>query len=770
MYAQVVVDISSKHLNQIYDYKIPSYLEGSIKVGMRVVVDFNHQKRLAYIISLMKTSKVATKDILYTLEDKPTLSPAQLKLIKYIQETSFSSYNEAFEVVVPNALQAAYEHYLSISDLNLISEQLRQYVKDGVIWLDDLNSEDYQEVNHLIHQGILTKEVEVVNKGEIKFLPAVFSNPIDGKLTAKQTEIVERIGQETIFIKDLVKEGYSKGIIQTLINKAVLEVKNIEYYQQETSHYESHEDVITLTDEQSIAIKQIYIKKYQRYLLFGPPASGKTEVYLNVIEKVMNLGKQILILVPEIALIYQMTSRLKERFNEEVLIYHTNLNKQEKYDAYRKTKDNKIKLIVGTRSALFLPLNALGLIVIDEAHDTSYIQKQMPFYDTKELSYLLGEHFNIPVLMGSATPTISMIYDTDLEMIKRLKLSKPIFDNKIDIKLIDMKKTSTLKDDFIFSVDLLESIKQRLIQNEQVILLVNRRGYAPFVMCRTCGNVPTCPSCGVNLVYHKDNNQLLCHHCGYKESYSETCKVCKSRRVLPVGFGTEQALESLNKIFPSAKVLRMDLDTTKRKGSYDKMLTDFKKGSYDILLGTQMVSKGHHFENVTLVGVLLAEQMLNLNSYLSNENTYNIIKQHIGRLRGLKQGNAIIQTYNPDHFVLKSLQTNDFDLYYKKELNNRKILKYKPFNQVIKVTFKGFDENKTINTLTKIKNNIVAKNSQIEILGPSPDYILMDKERYNYSILLKTLRHFDSSYLMNYLDKRFYKDYLIVIDYYPDMV
>ncbi len=204
-----------------------------------------------------------------------------------------------------------------------------------------------------------------------------------------------------------------------------------------------------------------------------------------------------------------------------------------------------------------------------------------------------------------------MIYDTDLEMIKRLKLSKPIFDNKIDIKLIDMKKTPTLKDDFIFSVDLLESIKQRLIQNEQVILLVNRRGYAPFVMCRTCGNVPTCPSCGVNLVYHKDNNQLLCHHCGYKESYSETCKVCKSRLVLPVGFGTEQALESLNKIFPSAKVLRMDLDTTKRKGSYDKMLTDFKKGSYDILLGTQMVSKGHHFENVTLVGVLLAEQMLN---------------------------------------------------------------------------------------------------------------------------------------------------------------
>jgi primosomal protein N' (replication factor Y) len=289
-------------------------------------------------------------------------------------------------------------------------------------------------------------------------------------------------------------------------------------------------------------------------------------------------------------------------------------------------------------------------------------------------------------------------------------------------------------------------------------------------MCRTCGNVPTCPSCGVNLVYHKDNNQLLCHHCGYKESYSETCKVCKSRHVLPVGFGTEQALESLNKIFSSAKVLRMDLDTTKPKGSYDKMLTDFKKGSYDILLGTQMVSKGHHFENVTLVGVLLAEQMLNLNSYLSNENTYNIIKQHIGRLRGLKQGNAIIQTYNPDHFVLKSLETNDFDLYYKKELNNRKILKYKPFNQVIKVTFKGFDENKTINTLTKIKNNIVAKNSQIEILGPSPDYILMDKDRYNYSILLKTLRHFDSSYLMNYLDKRFYKDYLIVIDYYPDMV
>ncbi|MDD2574897.1 MAG: primosomal protein N' [Acholeplasmataceae bacterium] len=770
MYAQVIVDISSKHLNQIYDYKIPFYLEGSIKIGMRVVVDFNHQKRLAYIINLMKTSKVATKEILYTLEDEPTLITSQLKLIKYIQETSFSSYNEAFEVVVPNALQAAYEHYVTIRDLDLVSKHLRHYVKEGVIWLDDLNSEDYKEVKNLIHKGILTKEVEVVNKGGIKFLPAVFLNDFDCRLTSKQTEIVKRIGRETFFVKDLVKEGYSKRIIHTLVSKGVLGLKDIEYYQQEISHYESHEDVITLTNEQSLAIKQIDINKYKRYLLFGPPASGKTEVYLRVIEKVMNIGKQVLILVPEIALIYQMTSRLKERFAEEVLIYHSNLNTQEKYDAYRKTKDGKIKLVVGTRSALFLPLNRLGLIVIDEVHDTSYIQKQMPFYDTKELSYRLGEHYNIPVLMGSATPTISMIYETDLEMIKLLTLSKPIFENKIGIKLIDMKKTPTLKDDFIFSVDLITSIKQRLIQNEQVILLVNRRGYAPFVMCRTCGNVPTCPTCGVNLVYHKEHNLLLCHHCGYKESYSEICKVCKSKQVLPVGFGTEQALESLNKLFPFAKVLRMDLDTTKRKGAYDKMLTEFKKGNYDILLGTQMVSKGHHFENVTLVGVLLAEQMINLNSYLSNETTYNIIKQHIGRLRGVKQGDAIVQTYNPNHFVLKSLETNNFELYYMQELNNRKILKYMPYNQVIKVTFKGLDENKTVNTLTRIKNNIIAKNSQIEILGPTPDYILMDKDRYNYSILLKTLRHFDPSYLMNYLDKRFYKDYLIVIDYYPDMV
>jgi len=770
MYAQVIVDISSKHLNQIFDFKVPLYLRGSLKVGMRVVVDFNHQKRLAYVINIMKTSKIATKEILYALEDKPTLSGAQLKLIKYIQKTSFSSYNEAFEVVVPKALRATYEHYVAIKDIKLIPNVLIPFIKDGIIWLDDLNNDHFKLVNKLISEGLLTKEVDVIDKGEIKFQNAVYVVNKDIKLTPKQALIVQRIGGEVVFIKDLVGESYSKGIIDTLISKKVLKVKSIEYYKQENTTYKTNESVIRLTTEQQAAVEQISLNKYKRYLLFGPPASGKTEVYLRVIEILLKQNKQVLILVPEIALIYQMVSRINERFDEEALIYHSNLNTQEKYDAYRKVKEGRIKVVVGTRSSLFLPLNDLGLIVLDEAHDSAYIQKQMPFYDTKALSYLLGEHFKIPVILGTATPTVNLVYDTDLEMIKLLKLSKPIFDQEIDLKLIDMKKAPTLKEDNFLSVELVENIKERLNKNEQVILLSNRRGYAPFVMCRTCGHVPTCPSCGVNLVYHKEKEQLICHHCGYKESYNETCKVCKTKNILPVGFGTEQVCESLIKLFPKSRILQMDADTTKKKGSYDKMLTAFKNNEYDILVGTQMVSKGHHFENVTLVGVLLAEQMLNLNSYLSNEHTYNIIRQHIGRLRGVKQGQALIQTFNPKHFVLESVKENNFDLYYKTELNNRKLLKYLPFNQVIKVTFKGLDEDKTINTLTRVKNNIIAKNSQLTILGPSAEYVLMDNNRFNYSLLIKTLRHFDPSYLMNYLDKRYYKDYLIVIDYYPDMV
>lgn len=763
MYVSVILDIPSKQLDQTFDYQLPSYMKG-VSVGSRVVVDFNNQKRIAYVIKKSSLSKHATKKVLYAVDQLPILSKVHLDIVEFIKEKAHTSYKMAFDTVISNVLQLQYKPIYKINDASLMPPQLKNYIKEGIIKIDDLSDAYHETINDLIASGVIEMDVQIENRLNPNYTKELFIKDNNQKLTPKQKAIIKRINAP-ILIDTLIDEGYSKNIINRLIDNKVLGYKYVPFFKDYTQVYQSKVEMPSLRDEQIEAIKKVKAT-YQRYLLFGPPGSGKTEVYLQLIEKTLKQNKQVIILVPEIGLIPLMVSRLLNRFDEEMAVYHSDLTPRVKYDTYLRIKQKKANIIVGTRSAIFLPVKDLGLIILDEAHDLSYIQKNTPYYDTKEIAEILAKSYHCPLIFGSATPSVNMMYEAELNMIERLDLKTTI--SKPKVELIDMKQELISGNTSLFSNAFKEALTNTLKAGEQAIILVNRRGYAPFMMCRSCGFVYKCPSCEVSLVYHKSLNVLKCHYCNYEAPHINICRNCKSDKIRAVGFGVEQVKEALENTFNGIKVLRLDQDIL-TKSSHDEILSAFKNKEADILLGTQMVSKGHHFENVSLVVVMLAEQLLNLNSYLAHEKAYNLITQHIGRIRK-PRGLAIIQTYDMDHFILNSIKNNDYQSYYEQELRVRRLGKYLPYYNVIKVTLKGTDEQKTIHTLTKIKQRILAKNSHFSILGPTADFILFKQNRYHYSITLKTPRHIKVRSLLDYLDKTYHNRYYIDIDYYPDLV
>ena len=768
MYATVVINISSKQLNRLFDYKIPASLTKKVKKGMRVVVDFKNRKRLAYVVDIIKASKLSTKEILYVLDEKPTITPLQFRLVEHLQKTSFKSYNEAFLTVIPPALRGEYESVFIVVEKDKIPEQLKAHIKEDKIDIKNIKEEDFSLLNETIEKGYIKKDVKIKDRLKRNQTKKIFIKNIYKKLTKKQTLIIKDLEQPKL-LEQLLALGHSKNIIDRLIKQNILGYELVAKYQDYKQTFNLEEKVLNLTKEQENIVKSINLNTFNKYLLSGPPASGKTEIYLRVIEQVLKTGKQVLIMVPEISLVPQMAARVKSRFPHEIAIYHSSLTPRLRYDNYLKVKDEGVQIIIGVRSSVFLPFDNLGLIIMDEAHDMSYYQKEGIYYDTKELSYILAEAKKCPVILGTATPTVSLYYNAKLGKLKLLELKEPIVKNKVNIKLIDMKKELLSGNLSMFSRDLKVAIKKTLDKNEQIIILVNRRGYAPFVLCRVCGYVPKCKDCNVSLVYHKTGNKLKCHHCGYYEDMITKCNVCKNNSIKAVGFGIQQVEEELLKEFENIKVLRMDRNIVTKSNSHDKILTKFLNNEADVLLGTQMVSKGHHFTNVSLVVVMLTDQMLNLNTYLANENTYNLLTQHIGRIRN-KNGLAILQAYNTDHFVLKSILNNDFKSYYDEELQTRKLLNLDPFYNVVKITFKGVNQTKTYNDLNYLKTNFLAKNTQVKAFGPSENYIFYFKGRYNYSLTLKIPKSFNREYIMKYFDQKYRKEYYIDIDYYPNEI
>lgn len=508
-------------------------------------------------------------------------------------------------------------------------------------------------------------------------------------------------------------------------------------------------DDLVANDEQQFAIdritKNIENRKFNEILLNGVTGSGKTEVYIQSIRKFIDSGFGAIVLVPEISLTPQTVKRFVERLGDKVAVFHSRLNNGQKYDEWLKVKEGRAKVVVGARSALFMPVNNLGIVVIDEEHDSSYKSGQTPYYHAREVAEELCKIKNATLVLGSATPDISTYYKAKSGEIELIELNKRTNSKALpDVKIIDMREELVAGNKTIFSRKLYEEIKKNLSKKEQTILFLNRRGYSTFVSCRKCGFVAKCRNCNIALTYHMESNKLVCHYCGAKYNNPEVCPVCREKYIKYFGIGTQKIENAVNKIFPEASVIRMDLDTTSKKDSHQAILDKFKNENIDILIGTQMIAKGHDFPNVTLVGVMAADTSLNGNDFRCGERTFDLLTQVSGRAgRGEKSGRVIVQTYECDNYSIVSAKEQDYKKFYEQEIILREQLNYPPFYDITLINVAGEDERKVIEDSIIIREafeNVLKEKEGVIVLKEVPSPISKIKNKYRFRIIIKNLK------------------------------
>lgn len=683
----VLVELSNKNIDRVFDYSVPDCFLDKIKLGIRVKVPFGKMELEGFVVEIKGSSDVEIKDILDVIDDEAILNSELLELGKKMQEATLATLISCYQIMLPKALKA----------------------KNG----------------------------QVINK---KFDTYYYLNKdivCYGKLSASQEKIINLcMEKEFVLRKELVDISLSS--LNTLIKKNILLEKKLEHYR--LSYNEKIEVKKELTNDQKLVVDEVLANTgYFPYLLFGVTGSGKTEVYMELIEDSLNKGKTSIVLVPEISLTPQMVLRFQKRFGDNIAAIHSALSDGEKYDEWRRIVSGEAKIVIGARSAIFAPLNNIGMIIIDEEHSDSYKQDDSnPRYNAKDIALLRGKYHNCPVIMGSATPSLEVFARAKKGVFKLLELPNRINGKSLPkINIIDMNEMIS-KTKGHFSPVLLEAINDRLLKNEQIILLLNRRGYSSFVTCKNCGYTFKCPNCDITLTYHKSSRTLRCHYCGYGTKVYDTCPECHEKSINDLGVGTEKVEEELNKLFPESKILRMDFDTTSRKGMHEKMIKDFKNHEYDILLGTQIVSKGLDFDNVTLVGVINADTSLNIPDFRSSETTFSLLAQVAGRAgRSDKEGEVVIQTFNPEHYAIQYTKRYDYLGFYNKEMSIRRELKYPPYYYICYVKISGKDNKYIYEESLKITKLFHNKLINMIILGPSPCTIFKLNNIYRYGIILK---------------------------------
>ena len=556
-------------------------------------------------------------------------------------------------------------------------------------------------------------------------------------LTNKQIEVLRFIKLEGRVLKRDIKQV---SIVDKLLEKERIRIVKEEKRRLKIPDYKYHTPP-KLSEDQNKVIDEFNNSNDLVYLLEGVTGSGKTEVYLNLSEQVLKAGKSVLMLVPEISLTPMMVEYFLHRFQNNVAILHSELTPAEKYDEYRKIAHGDCKIVVGVRSAIFAPLKNIGLIILDEEHTESYKQDNLPFYHAREVAIMRARYHHAKVLLASATPSLESRAKKQKNVYHMLYLTKRINNQKLPTtKIVNMLDYHNIdRDSYIFSHALRQSIHETLARNEQAILLINRRGFSTHVTCRNCGHVFKCPTCGIALTYHKKDNMLKCHHCDYVEPLGETCPECGGNHLMKTGFGTERIEEEVQRLFPSARTLRLDSDSAKNKSKIPEVIEAFRKKEADVLIGTQMIAKGHDFPDVTLVGIVLADIGLSMPSYRSNERAFQLITQAIGRSgRKEKPGTAIIQTYLPSHYAITFAARQDYELFYRKEMEMRKLQFYPPYAYLASVTLRAKNEETVIENTYRIVDFLNDEfMDTAQILGPSTPYIPFDMGLHVRSILVK---------------------------------
>lgn len=759
MIAQVIVDIAAKQTDHIFEYHIPEKL-GSVEIGSRVVVPFGSRKLQGFVVGLTDHTDYQgdLKDLLIVVDELPPLTPELVDLSAYLANEIFSYRISILKAMLPRVMRANYRKILApVSekanklplfhgdpiDLNEITDI------DLIVQIKNLLKNNDAKIEYLVENKAKEKTenqyILLLSKDEyLKIYESLRTSA--SKQRALLQDIINNYNSYPRMQSFFKKIRINSSVLNTAVKNGWLLKKKVEVYRNPLKDIvdDKKRNKVVLNSEQQMALdaitENITQKKAGTFLLEGVTGSGKTEVYLHAISKALNEGKNALMLVPEISLTPQMVRQVHARFGEKVAVLHSALSEGEKYDEWRRIRRGEAKVVVGARSAIFAPLDNLGIIIIDEEHESSYKQDENPRYNAKNVAIWRSKFHNCPLVMGSATPSLGSRARAGKGVYKLLTLTQRANQHPLpEVNIIDLKHVQFAGSQFDISVQLLEAIKQRLEKSEQIILMLNRRGFASFMLCRNCGFVMKCPNCDLSLTMHKDTHQMQCHYCGYSQPVPKRCPNCQNTQIRFLGTGTQKIQEELSELLPQARILRMDVDTTRRKGSYERILNSFGEGDADILLGTQMIAKGLDFPNVTLVGVINADTGLWIPDYNASERTFQLLTQVAGRAgRADKKGQVLIQTYNPDHYAISLSQTQDYELFYRKEMQMRHAGNYPPYFYTVLISVSSKNEQNAARESFNIKRKLLRNlHAPTIVLGPAPAMISRLKNKYYYQILVK---------------------------------
>lgn len=708
MFASILIEYRVKSLDKMFTYKIPNNL--SVSIGNKVKVPFGNQIVNGIVLKINNESDVEeVKEIIEVIDEELILSEELLELGKFIKENTITSLMSIYQAMLPSSLKIKtittnYQLYNEYIILNKTDEEIKSFIKTN-------------------------------KRGKV------------------QNEILTNLLKE----RKILKSSVSSSSVKKLLELKLVQILKEEKYRINKNII--NKQINTLTDDQKKVCQQVKMNNHKTYLLHGITGSGKTEVYMNLISNCLKNGKKALVLVPEISLTTQIVERFYNRFGSSVAILHSSLSQGEKFDEYKKIIRGEVSIVVGTRSAVFAPLKNLGIIIIDEEHTSSYKQENNPRYNAIEAGIFRAQYNNCPIILGSATPSLES-YARALKGVYQLltldkRIGKSILPN---IQIVDMMEEMKKRNP-ILSTLLKEKITKRLKNNEQTMLLLNRRGFSTLINCQNCGYTHKCPHCEISLTYHKTSNQLRCHYCGYTIFKTTLCPNCKEKAIRDYGLGTEKLEEEIKKIFPNAKVIRMDADTTSKKGSHEQIIKSIENHEYDIIIGTQMISKGLDFPLVTLVGVINADESLNIPDFRSGERTFALLDQVSGRAgRSTLLGEVIIQSFNPDNKTLNYVLNHDYKGQFFYEMSLRKKLKYPPYYYLssIKVCSKSYED--SMKEATKIVDYLKKHLNDEIILGPTTASVFKLNNVYRFQIIIKfkdynnikrSLKYIDEIYTIN---------------------
>ena len=722
MVCECLVELEHVFIDKTFTYKINNEQLSLLKVGMRVVVPFGKQTLEGFVLKIYENKDVSLenklKEIISIVDTYPILNEELLTLGKYISKTTLCSLMTSYQAMLPKALKAKKK----------------------------VNMTPKYDTYICINYGMYNNDI---------------------KFNASQEKILELL-KENKKVKKEVLNKISVSSVNTLLKKNILLEEKEENYRYNLINEEKIK--FNLNEEQQKVYKEIFnsINTNETFLLYGVTGSGKTNVYMKVIEDVIKNNKTAILLVPEISLTPQIIKRFTSYFSN-IAVLHSGLSDGEKYDEWRKINEGKVNIVIGARSAIFAPLKNIGVIIIDEEHSQTYKQENNPRYNAIDIAKERCKYHNCPLILGSATPSLESFARAKKKVYKLLELKNRYNNNTMPkVEIIDMNKEFKKASGY-FSNTLIDQIKETLERKEQVILFLNRRGYSSFLTCSSCGYVEKCPNCDISLTYHKSSNMLRCHYCGYATKRKKLCPKCQEE-FKDYGIGTEKVEEELKSLIKDAKIIRMDVDTTTTKNAHAKIINSFLEEKYNILVGTQMIAKGLDFPNVTLVGVLNADIGLNFPDFRSSETTFSLLNQVLGRSgRGNKEGKVLIQTFNPEHYAIAYTKNHDYLGFYNEEMKIRKILKYPPYYYICSIKIISKDYNLASKSSYDVVNYLKQNIKNEIILGPSVCNVFKLNNNYRFQIIIK---YKDVNNILEYLtniEHHYFnkKDIKVEIDFNP---